>query len=52
MDIKKPFTDTYAYALGKFDCVMGNEISKRQQEAYYKGYSDQYQREQNQGAEE
>ena len=42
----------YYYALGKFDCAIGNEALEGQSEAYYDGYNDQYQNEQNQGAEE
>ena len=42
----------YKYALGKFDCAIGNEPLADQDEAYYDGYNDQYQTEQNQGAEE
>ena len=42
----------YHYALGKFDCAIGNEALEGQSKAYYDGYNDQYQNEQNQGAEE
>ena len=42
----------YNYALGKFDCAIGNEALEGQSKAYDDGYNDQYQNEQNQGAEE
>jgi len=46
------FNYLYEYVLGKFDCAIGNEALMGQSQAYYDGYDEQYQNEQNQGVKE